>query len=230
MKKGNLVLILLLMSLIVIHFSENAEATPMLMLKSGIIEYQVIDNSTNDDSLLDGVVLFNGAIESFIVNVSAGLTKPIIGSATYPQIDLSSVNVNLNPGELEIAFTDTGFSSADFASTLIAFYTSVGGTTTGNVSFESYWDPGNNEFARTNLLSSMGPFYPMAFSDVDASNFFGANPFSLTIVATITHTAFGQITSFDAHMSPVPEPASMFLFGAGLVGLAGLGRRKLFQK
>jgi hypothetical protein len=39
----------------------------------------------------------------------------------------------------------------------------------------------------------------------------------------------GTMTTFDAQASatPIPEPASLALFGSGLIGLVGLARRKL---
>jgi hypothetical protein len=37
------------------------------------------------------------------------------------------------------------------------------------------------------------------------------------------------IRGYIAESSPVPEPATMLLVGSGLVGLAGLGRRKIFK-
>jgi hypothetical protein len=35
---------------------------------------------------------------------------------------------------------------------------------------------------------------------------------------------------FAGDLAPIPEPGTMLLFGTGLVGLAGLGRRKIFRK
>jgi hypothetical protein len=73
--------------------------------------------------------------------------------------------------------------------------------TTNMLKFEGYYDDGTNP-----LGGSIG--------------YTSDNLFSVSEIQ-----AYGSSST-----DPVPEPATMFLLGSGLIGLAGYGRKKFFKK
>ncbi len=194
-----------------------AHATPMLQLEAtGVAAVTITDNGIGDISPLQGAVTFNGALGDFILNVTTGLSKPLLGTPAFPHLDLNSVNVNsFSGGTLTIRLTDTGFignlPTVNFASL-------IGGTTFGNVSYSTYIAQGNNPFATDTLISNMGPYGSGSFSGGQSNTIsLPSGPYTLTLVAQITHSGAFQSTSFDAVLK-VPEPSSMFLFVAGIIG------------
>lgn len=225
MKKLSKILVFIVLSLFLL--TASGWATPILRLSTGGDTIEISDNDSNDLNNLEGAVVYNGTLGDFLVNVTTGLTKPIIGSSDLPKLDLNSVNVSGGAGTLVISWTDTDFTLPDIYP---GFLTELGGTTDGTVEVKAYLDESNNPFGEGILLSDLGPFGSGAFSGSDSVVIDPDEPFSLTIVATIIHTGAGQSTSFDASVSPVPEPATMLLVGTGLIGLAGLGRKKLLKK
>jgi len=165
----------------------------------------------------DGVISFNGGVGSFTVSVVTGVSDPVIGPG---QIDLNSINVSGGSGNLLIRLTDT-----DYTGAFPSYTTNFGGTTTGSVDFNFLQDGGNGEFGGTSFFNP-AVVSGGAFSGSSTNAIGAGSPYSLTILAQITHIGTGQISSFDAHLVPVPVPAAVWLFGSGLLGLAGIARRK----
>jgi hypothetical protein len=177
---------------------------------SGAAPQTVIDNDG------DGILTFNGGIGAFFINFTTGLSKPALGTATSPDLDLLSVDVSGGTGILTIQQTDTDFNSN--SSWLAAMR--IGGVTTGSVTYTTYFDTTNTPFgpSGSNIGGALG-FTPGAFSGTSSGLVLGANPYSLTQVIEIVHTGVGGVTSFNAALTPVPEPNSTLLLGISLLSV-----------
>jgi len=179
----------------------------------------ITDGGAGDDSGVAGVIQFSGDIGNWVVNVTTGLSKPLLDPGS---MDLNSVNVSSSggPATLTIELTDT-----DFVGPSPGQIFAVGGTANGSVSFEAGGTNSNTEFDLTNSTGVLA-FGSGAFSTESTIVSGSADPYSLTIRTIISHGSGTNSTSFNAELSPVPAPAGLILAATALPFI-GLLRRRL---
>lgn len=184
-----------------------------------------------DGSGVEGTVLFDGSVGSFIVNVTTGVSKPVVGTPNWARLELNSITVSGGAGDLEIMLTDTDFLPLNHQDTEGVVLTNAWvGTTLGTVTAQGFVDPGNSYFGMGYTTGSQELIGPGGFLDtvsILTPAFPGVGEFSLTETVLIHHGSAGMVTAFNKTLSaqPIPEPATMLLLGIGMVALAGLGKR-----
>lgn len=232
------IILMTLVSFILFISTQTAESLPMLALNdtsTAGFDVIIVDDSpagtptplglsTHTDALSGpGLVQYGSAVGAFFVNITTGITEPVLGSPELPNMHLNSVNIG-GAGTLSIMFTETGF--GPLPSLASGFVSEFGGTTSGSISAQS-WVNGNNEaFGMMTQIADLGPFNPGAFSGSESRDLSPPDPFSITLRTIITHPAQGQISSFDLNVVPAPEPGTLVLLGSGLIGVAFYARKR----
>jgi hypothetical protein len=241
---------LVVMALIGFSTATYADSFRLRIENTGLGQGAVItDNGVGDSNPLIGVITFSGAVPGgFVVNVTTGLSKPMVGGTTsIAELDLNSVNVQtVGAGTLRITLEDTDFIAG--ANGLLSFVGLVGGTLTAPAGSSATFNTWVNS---ANLVPALGAdtfpaaalgaiggipagsiaafgsgvsFGPGAYSATGGAPFIKSGPYSLFSQSTIVFTGAGTV-SFDLDSRVVPEPSSLLLLGTGLLGVAMLVRR-----
>lgn len=178
-------------------------------------DFFVTDNGAGDNIGLLGGLNFTVSAFGYILAVNTSQSKPLIGSPTSPQLDLtySATTLAGGGGTIYLYASDT-----DFTAPSSPFHLTLGGTNSGGsgtVTGSAFGGTSNTVFDFASQLGVVGPFSGSSFSG-SANGLYSAtvNPYSLTIGLAITRSTAGTTTG-DLNFSAVPGP----IMGAGLPGL-----------
>jgi hypothetical protein len=215
----------------IVGTSTRAEAAFFALICNDILcsgggDVQVQDNMMGDTNNTLGIINFSFATGGVSGAINTSVSKPIIGSASSPELDLTYTVTGI--GDVWLFASDTDFTGA--GSTFLMNNGNCSGSCV--VDGRAWGGATNTAF---NIGGSFGPLLINLADQAVVDAGFGVsgsgpvvgvavNPYSLTIGVNVVRTT-GGVTSGDEHLS-VPEPATMALFGLGLMGFGAASRRR----
>jgi hypothetical protein len=184
----------------------QVDAFTLKLESSGGTTVIVNDNGPGDSNPTTGAITYDAPIDNFIVTTTTGLSKPVVGDPNIAELDLSCVTTTGSTGgSLKITLSDIGFLLAPSTGNA-TLTSSIGGTTPGQTTYQSYVDRNNTLFGTGDITSGLqGPFTGAFGGPATTATkvFTQSGDFSITVVAVIT-TGANQTQSFGATTTVVP--------------------------
>lgn len=210
-------------------------AMPMLALPT----LRISDNLGNSQTITDnqagvdlsgtlGRVTWIGTVGAWDISVSTGSTKPFLGSATNPLLNINSTATRSGDtlaGSLTFELFEDGYLASPYQGKLTGSVSS--GNSSGTATLSALLDDVSpfTPFTGDPYVSTAGALTYNSSSDAEINVLGGVvnplTPFSLTLKSVVTMVAGGTngTVNVDAALSAVPEPG---FYGALALGLSGL--------
>lgn len=191
----------------------------------------IFDQGVGDADPTVGSVVRLGGMGGWNVNVTTGISKPVLGSSTGALVDLNSINISSTgtTDTLTIEFWDFDFNGSG----LRPFTTAIGGTLNNvGINWLACIDINNGtnctDFLTSGADSSLSSS-SFAMDDFDEVLLDASYSVGLRAQIFAIQSGVSASTSFDFEVEEVPLPAAAWLFGSGLLGLVGAARKKAKQ-
>ncbi len=203
-------------AMVTLPLSTRAAAT--LTLYDGINPLiAVTDNGPGDQIPSSGIIQVQTNVGVWYLTIDTAVTKPVLGSATAPTMNMNIQAYSLAAGSLRFVFSDNGFGPAVGVVSATASGQVTGGAG-ATLSFDVWGDPANVVGATTVHITGMpaASLVPSLYETSSGPLALGA-PYSLTEVLTLEASGASTL-SVDGGFQVVPEPGILALAALGLAG------------
>ena len=231
-------------SLLIAPIAARADTNLGLQISSGAVTETLCDNNVdftgcthnaNDVNGASGGVQFVGSVDKWTMNSDAGLGPPF--ENLKPLLDIAYSQAQTTGGESPVSVTLSviGLNSPTFPIGLLQALQKLNGNGENNTTtttLQAWLDPTNHVFCGascgtaiplTSLLSFTSDSYAGKSTGMANS---GSGPYSITLTLTIDAMGLAETETGDAQLD-IPEPATLSVLGAALLGLGTGIRRKL---